>query len=439
MRLTSVATMDLPTGRLRSYRTIAGAPSRSLPVSFDQQRHVGRGDRAGSWLAAAFRLPDRPTPELLAASWHAVIRRHGTLRTTFSTDGRSRIRLQENTVHPGQWLDHPMPPGADARPVLRSVLDETCRPFAAPSHRLCLLEPDDGSVPVAVVGLDHAHADAWSLMVLARDLDHAVRAGGVLPDLPVPAFAEHTSALEHRGAPPERVSRRWAELIDAGGGAMPRFPGDLGLSGRPAAERVEVRDVLDTAALERLQRFAHDQQGVRLIAAAVAVMSQVHARQFDASLRAVLPVHSRHEERWHDSLGWFITNAVLECGSSDPRAAGAAVAEAVEIGSHPLAPIMERYGGMPERPGMFAVSWLDHRRLPVEVDQRLRAQQVSAVVQTDGVMVWFVANADGLHVRCRYPDTAAARASVGAWLDAVCAGLAAYVPAGFGVGPARTG
>jgi len=38
-------------------------------------------------------------------------------------------------------------------------------------------------------------------------------------------------------------------------------------------------------------------------------------------------------------------------------------------------------------------------------------------------MIWFIANATGLHLRCRYPDTPEARRNVGAWLDAVHSGL----------------
>lgn len=86
---------------------------------------------------------------------------------------------------------------------------------------------------------------------------------------------------------------------------------------------------------------------------------------------------------------------------------------------------MAPYGGMPERPGMFALSWLDKWRMPVTVSSDLELQYVGAVIRTDGVMVWFVANETGLHLRCRYPGTPPAHASVGVWLDAVGDGLRA--------------
>lgn len=73
---------------------------------------------------------------------------------------------------------------------------------------------------------------------------------------------------------------------------------------------------------------------------------------------------------------------------------------------------------------MFAISWLDLRRLPVRVDSAgLEAQYVSASIRTDGVMLWFILDDSGLHLRCRYPDTAEARRHVGAWLDLLVARL----------------
>lgn len=84
---------------------------------------------------------------------------------------------------------------------------------------------------------------------------------------------------------------------------------------------------------------------------------------------------------------------------------------------------MRPYGGMPAAPGMFAMSWLDHRRLPVAVDDALEPQHVSAVIRTDGVMIWFVVNERGLHLRCRYPDTPEARMTMPIWLEAIVAGM----------------
>ncbi|MGB7449546.1 MAG: condensation domain-containing protein [Ornithinimicrobium sp.] len=426
MRLTSVAHLDLPRDPVLSYAVSPGALGRPLPVSFDQRRHVSSGQRPGSWMAVALR-PTKPVSQAdLERAWLTVVQRHGTLRTVFSQAQTGAVRLHEIEVAPGSWTVHEASEHQHPWELVRAALDQGCAPFQRPSHRVLLADTGSGA-PWVIVGLDHAHADAWSLLVLGRDLltcladiGAARRPGAELA--PVPSFAEHTAELLAQRPAPERVRRRWAEILGAGGGRMPTFPLPLGEVSTPAREVVEVRDVLDEAQVQRWEHRARE-QGVRLFPLAVSVLTDVSQRLAGQALRAVLPVHSRYEERWHDSVGWFITNAVLESSDADPQACAGAVREAVRLGSYPLAPIMEPYGGMPVGPGMFAISWLDNRRLPVSLPSEVRAQHVSAVTRTDGVMIWFVIDRSGLHLRCRYPETPAARESVTTWLDSVCRGL----------------
>jgi hypothetical protein len=73
--------------------------------------------------------------------------------------------------------------------------------------------------------------------------------------------------------------------------------------------------------------------------------------------------------------------------------------------------------------GMFAISWMDMRRMPVGLPEEADARAITSRVRTDGVMIWFVLEDTGLHLRCRYPDTPEARDSVDTWLDGIVAGL----------------
>lgn len=430
MRLTNVAHLRLPFGRLVGYDVTASPPGRPLPVSFDQGRHVAGGDRPGSWMALSFHLP-APVPRAdLAAAWLAVIARHGTLRTAFVPGPDGAPALHEIEVGPGAWVEHPIAPGQAVNDALRDVLDGACSPYQRPAHRLCVLETADG--PTVVIAADHSHVDMWSMLVIVRDFLAAladVRAGRPPSTDPVPAFVEHTRALQDRPAAPDEVRRRWAEILSASGDVMPRFPLSLGTP-EPHLERVEVRDVFDVDDSAAFAAQARD-DGVSTLAATVATMTAVTLELANEPLRAVFPVHSRHggqeaggrpgtvaDDTWHDSVGWFITNSVIESRSPEPKAAAAAVREAVQLGSWPLEDILEPWGGMPEVPGMFAISWLDLRRLPVRVDSAgLAAQYVGASIRTDGVMLWFILDQEGLHLRCRYPDTVEARENVGAWLD----------------------
>ncbi|MFT4306247.1 MAG: peptide synthetase [Microbacterium sp.] len=424
MRLTNIAQLPLPTGSVHSYDvSVAPHADRPLPVSFDQGRHVGAGDRPGSWMAISLRMPGAE-PARLAAAWRRVLDRHHTLRTVFSRTSAGEVRLHEAEIGPGVWRRHPVAPGRTGAQVVREVFDTHCRPFTEPSHRLCLVIPDADAAdprPVVIVGSDHAHVDMWSLLVLARDLSAAL--GGDTLAEPVAGFDEHTALLAAAPAAPAAVQEAWHRVLDAEGGVMPRFPLPLGDVSAPRPEVVEVRDVLDADGVRRLGAHA-DAAGVRVTALALSVLTRVTRELAGAPLRAVFPVHSRNEQRWHDAVGWFITNAVIECDDPAPRACAAALKQALILGSHPLAPILAPYGGMPQAPGMFAVSWLDLRRLPVAAPPASDPYWVSAVIETDGVMVWFVVDDSGMHLRCRYPDTPEARASLSRWLDAVGAGLA---------------
>ena len=74
MRLTSVTHLRLPYGTLLGYDVAVGRTGHPVPVSFDQRRHVGRGDRPGSWMAITCRLPAVDL-DVLAGAWLAVLRR----------------------------------------------------------------------------------------------------------------------------------------------------------------------------------------------------------------------------------------------------------------------------------------------------------------------------------------------------------------------------
>lgn len=81
---------------------------------------------------------------------------------------------------------------------------------------------------------------------------------------------------------------------------------------------------------------------------------------------------------------------------------------------------------------MFALSWLDNRRLPVSVPAEAHPQHVSAWIRTDGVMAWFVLNDDGMHLRVRYPGTPEASMNVSEWARRVTEGLRSAAEHGFG-------
>ena len=202
-------------------------------------------------MAIAFTLPTVVERERLSAAWLAVIARHAALRSVFvQEDGCDGVdpgdfSLEEVAISAGGWVEHDVAPGQAMNEALKRVLDERCTPFSAPSHRLCAIETVSDTT--VIIGVDHSHTDMWSMLVILRDLLAAMgeSAGEGVPQLAeVPAFAEHTASMRGRRPAPEEIRHRWAEVLAASGGVMPRFPLSLGAPG-PHVERVEVRDVLD--------------------------------------------------------------------------------------------------------------------------------------------------------------------------------------------------
>lgn len=429
MRLTNVSQMTLPLGRLSTLKfQVRVDHERPVPISFDQRRHVGLGDRPASWMAIAFRVPLGTSRSDLETAWRAVVDRHGTLRTVFELSDDGEMSLHEAEVVGAEWREHPVPAGTTTRQIIREVFDVECRSFARPSHVMALVEPElvasfgTDARPVVVVGADHSHLDMWSLAVIVRDFSASLAGDVLRVDVEAAeCFAAHTALLEQKHDVPAQVMKRWHEILDDGGGYMPTFPMPLGDVSVTQPEVVEIRDVLDSVASASFEQRAAS-LGVRPTALAMSVLTRETFAVSGQHLRAVFPVHSRMDRRWAESVGWFITNSVLEITDTDPAACAAALKEALVLGSYPLAPIFASTGGMPEPPGMFAVSWLDMRRLPA-MEKGVEIQYVSAAIKTDGVMIWFALNDDGLHLRCRYPDTDIARHNVGRWLDAVVAGL----------------
>lgn len=108
MRLTHVDQLNLPFGTLSSYHPYASALGEAVPVSFDQQRHVGAGERPGSWMAISVSMPNAVSRKDLERAWLEVIERHGTLRTVFSTGMAGEVQQHRIDVGPGNGLTMPL-------------------------------------------------------------------------------------------------------------------------------------------------------------------------------------------------------------------------------------------------------------------------------------------------------------------------------------------
>ncbi|MGC7102160.1 non-ribosomal peptide synthase/polyketide synthase [Amycolatopsis lurida] len=108
---------------------------------------------------AAVRLTGVLDRAALAVAWAALVRRHESLRTAFSTvDGLA----VQSILEPGPMV--PIPIAADMRSALEPWFDLAAGEAVRP--RLVL----DGDEPVLVLAMHHIVTDGWSMGVLTRDL-----------------------------------------------------------------------------------------------------------------------------------------------------------------------------------------------------------------------------------------------------------------------------
>ncbi|MCB0212779.1 MAG: non-ribosomal peptide synthetase, partial [Anaerolineae bacterium] len=169
----------------------------TFPLSFAQQRvwflhQLGSG--AAYNLPAMLKLSGRLDVAALQQSLSEIIRRHETLRTTFSTiDGETRQVIHEkNAVElPLINLQHLL---AEAREtsVKQLATDEALRPFDLACDlmlraKLLQLGPDEH---VLLLTMHHIASDGWSLGILVGELTVLYAAfshdkSAPLPELPI--------------------------------------------------------------------------------------------------------------------------------------------------------------------------------------------------------------------------------------------------------------
>ncbi len=168
---------------------------RTFPLSFAQQRlwFLDRMDPGSSAYTVPVPLHLRGAlrPDLLERALTEVVRRHGSLRTTFTTLGTEPVQV---VAPPPAALALPLadlaslPAAERGREAGRIAAEEAGRPFdleAGPLFRARLLRLG-AEEHVLVLVMHHVVTDGWSLGVLFRELSalYAASLAGAPPPLP---------------------------------------------------------------------------------------------------------------------------------------------------------------------------------------------------------------------------------------------------------------
>lgn len=441
MLLTTLANLRIPGGRLRRWTTDVVGDGAPHPVgpSENERFHLEAVRAGGSgWLAVTAELPTAAVdPDRLVAAFATVVDHHEVLRSHFVLDADSTPRRR---VHERGAIS--LRPVGTVRTVdERAIRDELatavsgCTALAPASHVLAVVESAD--VSTVVCAFDHCYVDAHSLAVIAEDLV-AAYAGDPLSA--AGSFLDHlaTTTVDEPGDDDPGV-RGWAEFLAATDHTVPDYPLDLGVvPGEFAPSRIHVTQVLS-----RGEADAHTESGTRrrvrtypMLLTALAQATRDHGGP--DRLPVVLPIHTRTDGDSSRAVGWCVANApvIVDAGPPNPsdpeqilRAATAAVTDALPLAAVDLTTVYGRFGHLLRKPrhDVFMVSYLDYRRfsrLP-----SLHARHISSDGRADDLQLWFWRDDDGISVRARFPDTAAAAPLITSVVDDLVARARAAVPA----------
>lgn len=438
MQLTSAELANVPEGVLLQW---IPAPSSEgiivpeAPPTFNQLNHAGTACEHGGWLCVLFDLPGTFDEMTLRDAFTSLLQRHDGLRTIVDFSGSS----PQTRCHQGEFSwrrqNHTLPGDlAERRHALARIIDAATTTRTFPAY---LLGAIVGERVTVVVASDHAHVDAVSMALIVRDLTelYAARQSGRAVNLrPAAGFVSYAAAAASvtlESADPRLP--QWHAFFDRHDRGLPHFALLPDSVDKQSNSVVEVRPVLTAAQTHTVAQRAR-RHGAGMLATLLCASAEGSAAMGGpATFETLVPVTTRTEPRWHDTLGWLVTNgpAAIEVrATSEETLAGAQqhVQSAMVLGRMPLAEVIGSY-----RPGFSAtgdvtmVSYLDYRRVDGHhLHDRLRAQQISASTPATDVQTWWVRNEDGLALRCRFPGTPDAAAVVPQWLDRTCEQLAQW-------------
>lgn len=303
----------------------------ALPLSFAQQRlwflDKLEPDLAAYNVASACRLKGPLQVEALERALRALGARHETLRTTFASDEGSPVQL----VAPQAGIELPVVDLAgwsseDRDRELSSLLaQEAARPFDLARGplwraRLYRLGPDEH---VLLQCLHHIVSDAWSLVVLFRELGalYAAYSAGQaasLPELPV-QYADYAQWQREslRGQKLEQELSYWRRKLE--GLPTLELPTD---GSRPPLQSFaggKQRGGIPPLLAERLKDLSR-REGVTLfmtLLAAFQVLLARHCGQEDVVVGT--PIAGRNWPELEGLIGFFVNTLVLRTDlSGDP-------------------------------------------------------------------------------------------------------------------------
>lgn len=445
MKFTEIENYDLSGGRVTRFSPQADSDTfrwdpDDRALAYDHETYVRRaatGGAGSSWLGAVFEVHDRLDTAAMSRAllvWH---RRHEVFRTTatIAVDGAGNQHLVRRTCAPERlrftstdlgWIEPD-----EIVATLTGMFDCELSPLQWPHCMVATITdtPDDRFV--LVFAADHSVMDAYSMLLSIGELSSLYDAElreqtAELSDIGSHVdFSVRSRAVGSEVTEDHEAVERWRQFLATSGG-FPELSSVADTRSRPSflgsADAVQrgwalpVADGDQVGAVNVQCRAA----GHTTQTAVMAAMALAHHRLTGQStLRLVMPMHTRDEARFLESVGWYVGIGPFEVDTRHARtfgdalnAAAAGISEAKKLSRVPFPRVAELLGTSAEP--QFVVSYLDLRFVTGASDWSTRRAQTlrSAARSKSEVYLWVVRTAEGITVSARHPADEAATTAV---------------------------
>ncbi|WP_207842504.1 condensation domain-containing protein [Williamsia soli] len=330
--------------------------------------------------------------------------------------------------------------GAHVRAHLVDLFDTQISPLTWPH---CLVATiSDADAPIAgngflvVFGADHSVMDAYSMLLAISEIQrlYAYELHGIDPALSEIGshvdFSANDRIIGGGLTAEHHAVEKWQRFLDAGDGQFPRFGLPVKPEGiNPHAGRQQngmSTWLLSTEEVNRVnancRELGHNMQSAVLASLALAQRELVG----ESTLRFVMPMHTRHESQYVESVGWYVGIIPVEVDITAAEtfgdcmgASAEAVAATKSFARYPYPRIAQLLGrhAVPQ----FVVSYLDVRFVPGAAEwERWRARTLrSGTFSDDEVYLWIARTPVGMTVSARFPATEVADTGVRRFIDAL--------------------
>ena len=289
-----------------------------LPLSFAQQRLWFLDQLEPN--SAFYNIPDLIRLEgqvdvvALEQSFHYLLTRHESLRTTFETVNGEPIQV----IHAPEPFALTVIPVVDETEAQHRGQVEASTPFSlseGPLMRVQLLQiaAEDHLLLLTV---HHIISDGWSMSLLVEELTHAYRAyvaghEPTLPDLPIQYADFAVWQREYlSGAQLHRQLSFWREHL-TGAPALFELPTDRPRLPVQSYQGAHYAFALDSGLTAKLKQLAqdHDATLFMVLLAAFNVLLARYSRQEDIVVG--LPIANRNHAEIEGLIGFFVNTLVL--------------------------------------------------------------------------------------------------------------------------------